>query len=376
MADGDPMRVGHGMTGKNGTGLTLSPGPVPVESIFSAGEFLNQLDGPVTGLHGFGARAGGAGVVGTGGLDGGTGVLGFAGQVGGTGVYGLGGQSARKDGGPNGPGVVGYTLTNLDDLVYGSPGVLGMAESSDGVVGMAALPLMSGVRGFNSAKDAWATGVYGHTPESSLGFGVVGDGNPSGVGVLGQGQIGVLGLGPFAGVFEGDVSVTGNFSCLGTKSAAVPYGDGTLRRLYSVESPESWFEDFGEGALKRGKARIMIAADFKRCIGRGTLHVFLTPLGDCKGLYVRRRSAGGFDVQELGGGTSSLKFSYRIVAKRKGTENKRLEKLKLPDIPSVVSAKALASTTGQDKQLRSLVTSLAAGYLKRAGRGAGRKKNR
>jgi len=34
----------------------------------------------------------------------------------------------------------------------------------------------------------------------------------------------------------------------GPKSAAVPHPDGTLRRLYCVESPESWFEDFGNRA--------------------------------------------------------------------------------------------------------------------------------
>jgi hypothetical protein len=382
MANGDPVRVGQEMAGKKTTKLRGSLGPFDGDCILSVGDSKDEVDGSVDGLHGHGAQshtsfAGGAGLVGTGAEDGGTGVVGLGGTATGIGVFGLGGDFPTLEVGgalrPTGPGVVGYTRTLESDLEFGSPGVCGVADSNDGVVGIATVPATSGVRGFNGTKDAGGAGVFGHTPQSSQGFGVVGDGNPGGVGVLGQGQIGVFGMGPFAGVFKGDVSVTGDFSCLGTKSAAVPYGDGTLRRLYSVESPESWFEDFGEGALKRGKVRIKIAADFRRCIGRGTFHVFLTPLDDCNGLFVRRRSAGEFDVQELGGGTSSVKFSYRIVAKRKGTENKRLEKLPLPDIPSIISSKALASVTRQDKQLRSLVAALATGYLKRVGRGGTRR---
>jgi hypothetical protein len=50
----------------------------------------------------------------------------------------------------------------------------------------------------------------------------------------------------------------------------------------------------------------------------------LTPKGDCKGLYVSNESADSFEVHELGGGTSSVAFDYRIVAKRNGYENVRL----------------------------------------------------
>jgi hypothetical protein len=54
-------------------------------------------------------------------------------------------------------------------------------------------------------------------------------------------------------------------------------------------------------------------------------HVFLTPNGDCKGLYVANKTASGFEVRELGGGTSSVAFDYRIVVKRKGYETVRME---------------------------------------------------
>jgi hypothetical protein len=52
--------------------------------------------------------------------------------------------------------------------------------------------------------------------------------------------------------------------------------------------------------------------------------VFLTPGGECKGLYVSQKSATSFEVRELGFGTSNIAFDYRIMAKRNGFENVRL----------------------------------------------------
>jgi hypothetical protein len=53
-------------------------------------------------------------------------------------------------------------------------------------------------------------------------------------------------------------------------------------------------------------------------------HVFLTPQGDCRGLYVSNKSAAGFEVHELGGGQSNVAFDYRIIALRRGYEDLRL----------------------------------------------------
>jgi hypothetical protein len=53
-------------------------------------------------------------------------------------------------------------------------------------------------------------------------------------------------------------------------------------------------------------------------------HVFLTPDGDCRGLYVSKKDAKGFEVHELGGGTATIAFEYRIMAKRVGHESERL----------------------------------------------------
>ena len=54
-------------------------------------------------------------------------------------------------------------------------------------------------------------------------------------------------------------------------------------------------------------------------------HVFLTPKGDCEGLYVSNETPTGFEVHELHNGHSNIAFDYRIMAKRKGYEQIRLE---------------------------------------------------
>lgn len=46
--------------------------------------------------------------------------------------------------------------------------------------------------------------------------------------------------------------------------------------------------------------------------------------GDSHGLYVTAKGPNSFEVHESGGGSSSIAFDYRIVAKRNGTEKLRL----------------------------------------------------
>ena len=54
------------------------------------------------------------------------------------------------------------------------------------------------------------------------------------------------------------------------------------------------------------------------------MKVFVQLEGDCNGVYVSKGTT-SFDVFELKSGTSNVPFSYRVVAKRKGFENKRLD---------------------------------------------------
>jgi hypothetical protein len=68
-----------------------------------------------------------------------------------------------------------------------------------------------------------------------------------------------------------------------------------------------------------------------KVIKHGDYSVFLTPEGDCHGLYVRSKKADSFVVRELKGGKSSIAFSYRIVGCRKDIKrHRRFAKIENP----------------------------------------------
>ena len=194
-----------------------------------------------------------------------------------------------------------------------------------------------GVYGLSSERD----GVHGEsfadvapgTPAANIPSGVFGRSLTNGIGVLGVASPGggaaVGGIGApnaIAGYFEGNLVVTGQITA-GVKDAMVPFPDGSKRLLHCMESPEHWFEDFGAGRLKAGRAVVKLDGDFAKVIKTGTYLVFLTPEGDCGGLYVKSKSSTSFEVRELQGGTANVAFSYRIVAKRKDVVAKRFAKI-------------------------------------------------
>jgi hypothetical protein len=122
------------------------------------------------------------------------------------------------------------------------------------------------------------------------------------------------------------IDVGGDLACNGSKSAVVPVDEGTRKvALYAVEAPENWFEDAGSGQLSNGAAVVQVESTFAQTVNTDVdYHVFLTPNGDCKGLYVTNKTAEGFEVRELGGGSANVGFDYRIMARRKGYEGVRL----------------------------------------------------
>jgi hypothetical protein len=131
---------------------------------------------------------------------------------------------------------------------------------------------------------------------------------------------------------DGNVWAAGNADLdQGTKSAIVQTQEYGRRKLYCMESPGVWFEDFGTAQLANGQATVTIEPLFLQTINTGIpYHVFVTPLGDCNGLYVTHKTSTSFEVRELGGGSANIGFDYRIVAKRLGFEDLRLEP---PDPP-------------------------------------------
>lgn len=262
------------------------------------------------------------------------------------GVSGVSNTAAGVQGhADNSVGVFGSSLNRtgvFGNTGHGRAGVHGNSRDSTGVTGTSLN--FVGVSGFSEQL----VGVLGQAEPPGLveeplfTFGVFGRSQQvTGRGVVGRSRDGIAVGGStdsgFAGVFEGRVLVKGNFIVFGgAKSAAVEHPDGSHRLLYSLESPESWFEDFGRGEIVDGRAQIDLDSDFVALVLSDSYHVFLTPEGDSNGLYVSSRTPTGFVVQEQQSGKSRLQFSYRVVAKRKDITGERLEKIEVP--PPVMEA--------------------------------------
>jgi hypothetical protein len=198
----------------------------------------------------------------------------------------------------------------------GGIGVRGESNDNHGVQGQSFKSGGRGVDGNNN--DVNGFGVYG----ASIG----------GVGVYGRTGVPSRPGGKAAGWFDGPVMVRGDLTVTGAKSAAVSHPDGSHRLLYALESPESWFEDFGQADLVQGAAEVKLDPEFAAVVHPQGYHVFITPYGDSKGLYVSKRGHHSFYVHEQQGGKSNIAFAYRIVAKRKDIPQERLKKMEFPKL--------------------------------------------
>jgi len=189
------------------------------------------------------------------------------------------------------------------------------------------------------APGAGGFAIYGL---SAKGHGLVGaTATAGGAAVVGASN-GVVGA--YAAAFYGTTIVSGDFTVVGgAKSAAVPHPDGSHRRLYCMESPESWFEDFGEGALVCGEASITLDPDFAAVVDASKYHVFLTAHRSNADLAVTERSADRFCVRGREGAEGT--FSWRVVAKRKDIAAPRFEMVEIPKAPTLPPVPGSATAT-------------------------------
>ncbi len=229
------------------------------------------------------------------------------------------------------------TGRGVDGRSNGAEGVHG--ESNSSAAGVVGINFTGGDGVFGSCTSPGGTGIHGQGSFNGGlfeggGFGVHAIAGPDNgdTAVFAEGHAGNLGIfasGDQAGFFAGAVVVNGDLSVSGTKSAIVPFPDGSHRRLYCLESPESWFEDFGFAHLTDGHARIHLDPDFVTAVHTDEYHVFITEYDDHNGLFVTHRTNTGFEVRAKTSARDST-FSYRVVARRKDIVAARLAKLTLP----------------------------------------------
>jgi hypothetical protein len=275
----------------------------------------------------------GSGVGARGDATSGTGVIGTSAQN--NGVFGLspGAGNGVVGQSGNGNGVLGQATS-------GGNGVQGLTTSGTGVFGSAG----SGTGVFGTS--ASGAGVAGTSANNN---GVFGDASGTGNGVFartanGNGLVAQATGSGNAASFFGAVIVNGNFTVgpAFVKSGSVAFTDGSVRRLYATEAPESWFEDFGEAQLVNGRASVPIPADFAQAVNTSVpYHVFAMPhTADVESLAVTVRAADHFEVEANGKGQVTGSFSYRIVAKRKDVVAPRFERVTLPAAPATAALDA------------------------------------
>jgi hypothetical protein len=218
-------------------------------------------------------------------------------------------------------------------------GVYGLTNSSSGVGTFGQNGTISGT-GAGALTINYGFGIFGDAGAGSSNYGVGGFADDGIAGIFsnnsssGFGTLLATALSSSSYPFTAlnaetggycEVDNLGSLLCTGTTNAVAPL-DGGARRvaLSAIQSPKNWFEDFGSAQLSSGSAVVAIDPDFAQTVNTATDYMVIpVPNGDCKGLYVTNKTPKSFTVRELGGGTSSIRFDYRIVVLRKNYENVR-----------------------------------------------------
>lgn len=333
--------LGNSLIRDNGTGIGINTAPTATELVSlltgSANSGLRASNVNVT--------AGSYGI--RGGFDGAayqnSGFLGFNGNitvgpqtVPNAAVYAQaasgasGGLVATTGGSNTSASVIG--LSSVWHGVIGWTNYAGASSAGIGVLGngAGASDLSAGVAGFYTGTTTGAAAVYGYNNNAS-GFnniGVEGSYIPAGYG------IGVAGIG-YNGGYPASFADIGIYGAVGNNSNYAIYGNGNFaitngtksasvgtskgnQLLYCMESPEVWFEDFGQARLVNGEAIVPLDPLFLETVFIDESHpmiITVTPHGNCNGLYVEPGTQ-SFRVRELNGGHSEVVFSWRVSCKR------------------------------------------------------------
>jgi len=256
------------------------------------------------------------------------------------GSAGVEGFDQSIDGGQNNVGVEGGT--------FGGSGVFGFSTLGNGVRGITGNPSST-----NQQHRAAVFGIDVSTDGGGLNFGVAGFSPGTGVAGISvspptapgaplapavaayceNGGAAIQAADGFSATSNllmtldclGNLTVKGTIISGAAQVVSTKAATGADVAAYSPRQTEPTIEDFGEGQMNGGRAHVDIQRDFAAVIDRVSNYmVFITPEGDNRGLYVMGKTASGFDVRESQGGTSSIAFAYRIVAKPFGDRDARL----------------------------------------------------
>jgi hypothetical protein len=316
------------------SGTNTSSAIYGVSSVANGGVFGSSL-------------ASGIGVIGLNSVTAGTGSgIGIDGQTNQSSGYGVFGLNAATSG--NAVAIEGQSsYSNGIAAVVGLNTAPASTNAADGVDGYTAQSGGAGIYGENANTTATigansvAAAVWAQSDHTS-GTGVFGTGNGTAGSLLTTGQGGAFtgtttGVSAFASSSSAAQSIYTNdfgnvvrvnywdgtiqykINGVGTVSTIVPGINNDYVTLHAPESPEIYFEDYGEGQLSNGRMHIDIDPIFTQNVAineKHPLRVFIQLEGDCNGVYVTNKTKTGFDVVELKDGTSNVSFQWHIVCNR------------------------------------------------------------
>ena len=255
---------------------------------------------------------------------------------------GLYAQTANND-------AVSAQTTNPSATQRGRSGVYGFDGSKDGgtqncgVCGSSSFGIGSG-----GTSDSGRAGQFIENQPNSRALWVYATANGADGTDINGGYIGVVTRAPVpgSGVLYPFVATDSNGNDLNfTDTNGDFYYHGSLIQFlrtrqgqkavsYAPQMTTRTIEDVGSAQLRFGIAIVKLDNTFAQAIDtRSEYHVFLTPNGDTRGLYVTQKSPASFVVREAQGGRGSLTFDYRIVASPLGHAGDRMGMSPLPTEP-------------------------------------------
>ncbi|MGC1381731.1 MAG: hypothetical protein WA814_11995 [Candidatus Baltobacteraceae bacterium] len=254
----------------------------------------------------------------------------------GSSTWGVYGTSASADGvhgvssttnGNSGTSGISTATTGSGHGVYGrssnGQGVYGTSSSDNGVEGHSSASGGSGVAGIQrGASSGSGDGVYSESADTTNFYEAL-EAKADGSNTY---------------IFEGynastnglcTIDYNASLACTGgtvVKNVRMRHTNANGQRVlaYAAESATATIEDVGTARMVSGIANVTIDPAFASVIDRNWYYVFLTPLGDTRGLYVSEKTPSAFQVRESEGGRSRLDFDYRIVAHPLDAKSDRL----------------------------------------------------
>jgi hypothetical protein len=230
---------------------------------------------------------------------------------------GVWGHDDSTDGGTKNVGVEGSS--NNGPGVGGSsthgPGVSGSSTNNYGVQGVSTY--WYGIYGYSGYQFG---GIFETAALGQYALAAINDtaGGPTFVAQSPDGSVFIDG--------EGDVFADGTMHAHGfVTDLHTTTNDGRHVSAYASQSADAEMSDVGTGRIAAGHGIVQLDPAFARTLDmRSGYHVFLTPMGDCRGLFIASKSPASFEVRELQGGQSTLSFDYRIIGRAAGVTSGRL----------------------------------------------------